>query len=205
MCYKRKMPRVVDSEARRREIAEAVWRVIRRGGLERASVRNVAREAGLSMGSLRYYFGTQAELLAFAMRLVIERVRERIEALDLDSCGPRLAVERVLAEVLPLDDERRAEAEVWMALTGRSLVDPNLRALRDEAYDGLQELCRWSVRALAASGETEPDLDIDLEAERLYAVIDGLAVHAVVRPERAPAGVVEAVLACHLDGLYRSG
>ena len=127
------MPKVVDSDARRTQIAEAVWRVILRGGLERASVRNVAREAGLSMGSLRHYFGTQAELLAFAMPLVSERVRGRIEALDLRSCGPRLAVERVLAEVLPLDDERRAEAEVWLVLTGRALVDPNLRALRDEA------------------------------------------------------------------------
>ncbi|MDP8952326.1 MAG: TetR family transcriptional regulator, partial [Actinomycetota bacterium] len=77
------MPKVVDSDARRTQIAEAVWRVILRGGLERASVRNVAREAGLSMGSLRHYFGTQAELPAFAMQLVTERVRGRIEALDL--------------------------------------------------------------------------------------------------------------------------
>ncbi len=80
---------MVDIEARRTELAEALWRVIRRDGLERASVRNVAREAGLSMGALRHYFGTQDELLAFAMRLVIERARGRMEALDLSSCGPR--------------------------------------------------------------------------------------------------------------------
>ena len=197
------MPKMVDVDARRTELAEAVWRVILRDGLDRASVRNVAREAGLSMGSLRHYFGSQTELLAFAMRLVTERAGRRIRALDLSSAGPRLAVERVLREVLPLDAERRAEAEVWLALTGKALVEPTLHALRDEADDGLRELCGWSVRTLVESGEAAPRLDVELETERLYAVIDGLAVHAVVRPELAPAENLTAVLARHLDGLRR--
>lgn len=192
---------MVDVDARRTELAEAVWRVILRDGLDRASVRNVAREAGLSMGSLRHYFGSQTELLAFAMRLVTERARRRIQALDLSSVGPRRAVELVLLEVLPLDAGRRAEAEVWLALTGKALVEPTLHALRDEADDGLRELCGWSVRALVESGEAVLELDVDLETERLYAVIDGLAVHAVVRPERATAENLTAVLARHLDGL----
>ena len=65
------MPRVVDPVERRRFLAQAVWRVVRREGLERASVREVAREAGVSMGSLRHYFSSQSELLIFAMRMVI--------------------------------------------------------------------------------------------------------------------------------------
>ena len=201
MCYKRNMPKVVDTESRRTELAEAVWRVILRDGLDRASVRNVAREAGLSMGSLRHYFGSQTELLAFAMRLVTARARRRVEALDLSTCGPRQAVERVLSEVLPLDDERRAEAEVWLALTGKALVDPTLRVLRREADGGLRGLCAWSVRALAEADETALGLDVDLETERLYALVDGLAVHAVVRPEQTPAARISAVLSRHLDGL----
>ena len=195
------MPKVVDAEARRRELGEAVWGVIRRDGLERASVRNVAGEAGLSMGSLRHYFGTQAELLAFAMGLVTERVQQRIEDLDLSGFGTREAVERVLAEVLPLDGERRAEAEVWLALTGRALVDPQLRALRDEADELLHGLCLRSVAALAEAGEAARGLDVGLEAERLYAVLDGLTVHAVTRPDRLSPGRATAVLARHLDSL----
>lgn len=192
---------MVDVDARRTELAEAVWRVVLRDGVGRASVRNVAREAGLSMGSLRHYFGSQTELLAFAMRLVTERARGRMEALDLSSCGPRRAVELVIREVLPLDAERRAEAEVWLALTGTALVEPTLRSLRDEAYDELRELCAWAVGALAGSGDAAGGLDPDLETERLYALIDGLAVHAVIRPQRAPADQMSAVLTRHLDGL----
>lgn len=195
------MPKVVDIEARREVLAEALWQVVRRDGLERASVRNVAQEAEMSVGALRHYFGTQEELLAFAMRLVIERARGRIEALDLSSRDPRRAVEVVLREVLPLGPERRVETEVWLAFTGKALVDPALRALRDESYDLLQELCRRLVRMLIDSGLTVAELDVDLEAERLYALIDGLAMHAVVRPERAADDLMAAVLKRHLDDL----
>lgn len=197
------MPKVVDIEARREELAEALWRVIQREGLERASVRNIAQEAGMSVGALRHYFGTQDELLAFAMGLVIERARGRIEVLDLSCCEPRGAVEAALHEVLPLDDERRVEAEVWLALTGRALVDPTLRALRDESYDLLQGLCRRLVSTLVESGLAVAALNVDLEAERLYALIDGLALHGVIRAERATKDLLVAVLARHLDDLCR--
>src|SRR3712207_8392462 len=119
------MPRVVDPAERRADLAEAVWRVVRRNGLDGASVRAVAREAGLSMGSLRHYFGTQSELLIFAMRMVIDRVERRVGDLRVPD-DPRGAAEIVLLELLPLDDERRAENEVWLAFTARALVDPAL-------------------------------------------------------------------------------
>jgi DNA-binding transcriptional regulator YbjK len=82
MCYKVSMPKLVDPDQRRSELAQAVWTVIRRDGLQRASVRNVAREAGLSMGSLRHYFASQSELLCFAMQLVGDRARARVAALE---------------------------------------------------------------------------------------------------------------------------
>src|SRR3712207_1800224 len=117
------MPRVVDPAERRADLAEAVWRVVRRHGLDGASVRAVAREAGLSMGSLRHYFGTQSELLIVAMRMVIERIELRVARLPARD-DPRQAAQSVLLELLPLDDERRAENEVWLAFTARALVDP---------------------------------------------------------------------------------
>jgi hypothetical protein len=75
------------------------------------------------MGSLRHYFATQSELLCFAMQLVGDRARARIAALE-PTADARHAAERLLHELVPLDDERRAEAEVWLAFTGQALVDP---------------------------------------------------------------------------------
>ena len=67
------MPRLIDHDARRAEIADAAWRVILREGVTGASVRTVAAEAGLSSGSLRHVFATQSALLVYAFQLVIDR------------------------------------------------------------------------------------------------------------------------------------
>ncbi|MFG1998554.1 TetR/AcrR family transcriptional regulator [Spirillospora sp. NPDC048911] len=192
------MPRVVDPVERRRELAEAVWRVIRRDGLEQASVRNVAREAGLSMGSLRHYFDSQGKLLAFALNMVIERIERRISALG-PQPDPRRRAELVLAELLPMDAERQAENEVWLAFTARAQVDPELRPLRDHGYDVLAAGCRQIVQDLLGAGAADPE--VETQAERLHALVDGLAVHAATRPDRNSPERLAALIARHLDDL----
>ena len=194
------MPRLVDAEQRRAAIAEAVWTVIRRDGLQRASVRNVAREAGLSMGSLRHYFSTQSDLLCFAMELVGDRARDRVRALR-PAADPRRTAEQLLFELVPLDDERRAESEVWLAYTGHALVDPDQRAIHQRIHDQLHGACATAITLLADAGLTPGDLDVPLEATRLHALLDGLALHAVMRPEKVPPSRIRATITRHLDTL----
>jgi AcrR family transcriptional regulator len=190
------VPKIVDHEQRRQELGHAVWRVIRRDGVDQASVRTVAKEAGWSPGALRHYFGSQSELLAFAMRLVVERVEDRVGALD-TAGDPREAVEQVLRELLPLDDERRAENEVWLAFTARALIDPGLRTQHDEVHDALHQASERALETLAA----DADPATALEVERLHALIDGLAVHTALRPDLMPPERIVAVLRLHLDRL----
>ncbi|MGH3036768.1 MAG: TetR/AcrR family transcriptional regulator [Gaiellaceae bacterium] len=193
------MPRI-DSNSRRRELGEALWRVVLRDGIEAASVRKVAAEAGVSAGSLRYVFPTQSELLTFAMQLVIDEVTRRVEAVE-PSGNTREAVERVLHSLLVLDPETRAVFDVWLAFAARARVDATLRPLRDQAHAQVRDLCRVSIEALCADGKARPDLDVLDEAERLHALIDGLALHATLEPElTTPARQVE-LLALHLDTL----
>jgi len=192
------VPKVVDPVERRHELVEAVLRVIRRDGLEQASVRNVAREAGLSMGSLRHYFASQSELMVFAFRTVIDRIEARLARLEPEP-DPRRRAERVLAELLPLDDERRAENEVWLAFTFRAMVDPALRALRDEGYDALQAGCRAMLTDLSAAGLAPTD--VPAETQRLHAWLDGLAVHAAMRPDLHTAESLTIAISHHLNAL----
>jgi AcrR family transcriptional regulator len=187
------VPKIVDHDARRAELARAVWAVVRREGIEHASVRAVAGEAGCSAGSLRHYFSTHSELLAFALKVVVDRIGSRLAALERHP-EPRRAARQVLHELLPLDDERRAENEVWLAFTARALVDPSLR----EIHAGVDEALRrtWTDVAEALALD-----DPELEGERLHAVVDGLCVHAALNGDRLPADRIQAVIDHHLDSL----
>lgn len=191
------MPRVVDHDQRRRAIAAALFAVTRRDGMAAVSVRSVAAEAGLSVGSMRHTVASQAELVAFAMRVLAERVQERVSASVWDS-GLDGQTD-VCCELLPLDAERLAEAEVWLELMARARTDPALRPVADEAHTGLRAFSTSVVAQLLRPG-TPPDR-VSLEAERLHALLDGLAVHGVhhpgaVQPERA-----RALVRAHLASL----
>jgi AcrR family transcriptional regulator len=194
------MPKLVDHEQRRRELAGAVWRVIRSRGIDAASIRNVANEAGWSAGALRHYFSTQSELLTFAMQMVVERIEARVAALE-PPADARRAVEQRLHELLPLDEERRAENEVWLAYAGRALVDPQLRARHEEVDEALREACVGALGELDRAGRLRPGLDLELEAERLHGLLDGLALHTAMRPDRVAPALIRSVLARHLDSL----
>ena len=50
------MPKVVDHDERREDVAEAAWRVIGRDGLEGATLREISREAGFTTGVIQHYF-----------------------------------------------------------------------------------------------------------------------------------------------------
>lgn len=187
------MPKIVDHDARREELARAVWAVVRREGIEHASIRAVAAQAGCSPGALRHYFATRSELLAFALRVVADRIGARLDALDRDA-EPRRVARQILHELLPLDDERGAENEVWVAFTARALVDPSLRDLHARVDGAL----RGATVAIAHALRLD---DPELEGDRLHAVVDGLCVHAALDGHRLAPDRIRAVIDHHLDSL----
>lgn len=197
------MPVPVDHQARREAIAEAAWRIICRDGLHAVSVRTVAAEVGLSTGSLRHVFATQAELLQFSMELVAERVRARIAAIPEEAPASE-RIERMVKEILPLDDERVMEAEVWLAFVARSRVEPSLRGLVARLDDAQRAWLRAAFAEMFAE-EGVHGRDPDHEAERLYAIMDGLVLHATATPGSLVADQMVDVLTRHLDELIDRG
>lgn len=197
------MPKIVDAEERRQAVADAVLRAVERDGVRGASLRGVAAEAGLNVGSVRHYFAGHQELLRFAMRSVIERTSARLQrhrdafaARPDASSDERLdALARLLAELLPLDDERRRENAVLLEFLVAARTDPDLDGLSQEAVAGVGALVR---RALEAAGADASDV----ECQRLAALVDGLSLRCVLQPGLISADPVD-ILRAHLASSAR--
>lgn len=193
---------MVDHELRRRELAEAVLRVIAREGLTGATVRSVAAEAGWTTGALRYYFDNQDDLRSYAALVAGDRIRRRIEARinarhsSPDRDVPLLeAAAQIIEELIPLDDERREEYALWLALTewerGRGDVT------QSPMWEAERSLCRDVVSGLAGRprpgtfderlGVPDADPRIEAWAEYLHAFTDGLAAQVLAVPHAMPA------------------
>lgn len=193
------MPKLIDHDRRQQDIAEAVWRVILRDGISAVSVRDVAAEAQLSTGSLRHVFASKADLLAYSMRLVHVRARDRILA-HLDVADPRTRALAALSELLPLDDVRRCEMEVNLALVADAPSHAELGAIARDAQRSMREGCVAILADLARHGLLAPSRDVDAEAMRLHALIDGAAMHVVLGETDSPDSAL-AMLTAHLDSL----
>lgn len=187
------MPKVVDHEERRRELAEAVWRIVRRDGIDHASVRAVAAESGWSSGSLRHYFPTQDALLGFAMELAYRKFLARLEKLD-RTLGNRRLLRAVAHEMLALDEERRAEAAVLLSFLPRAMVEPSLHEMERYGTRLLYDMVAKVFRAAQEAGELREGVAPAKAARRLIVLVDGLNIHHGLGPDELTAEeMVEAV------------
>ncbi|WP_017580266.1 TetR/AcrR family transcriptional regulator [Nocardiopsis valliformis] len=197
------MPKIVDHEERRRELAEALWRVIVASGPQAVSIRSVAAEAGLSPGALRHYFQTREELLVFAMDLseqrVIQRMREYSRTLDPDLP----VIERVAGfaeQMLPLDEMRHAEFRAWEAAGALGEGDPR----REERWTQQRGLYRRLVGALGGLPPLEdPEQEhsdpwLETWAEFLHTYVDGLAIQMMLASSQVPPETAKARLRAFL-------
>ena len=94
------MPRLVDRDAKRREILEVTWRLMATQGADAATMREIAREAGYANGALAYYFANKEALIEAAFVCVFDRTNERIQAAVEGKRG-LTALRAFLVEVLP--------------------------------------------------------------------------------------------------------
>ncbi|KAF2426865.1 TetR/AcrR family transcriptional regulator [Bacillus subtilis] len=196
------MPKQIDHEKRRKQIAEATWRVILERGMEGASARNIAKEAGLSLGALRHYFSTQDELLAFAMKLVQEKVTDRIKDIAVRDLLPKEKVLQILLEMVPTNEETIREMEVWFAFTAYAR---HKKDMFDASHDGIFSGMRNLIAYLDESDLLKQNADKDIEAERLYALVDGLALHAMLDPVRVNKDRIKRVIMQHVESICVEG
>ncbi|KRG09361.1 TetR/AcrR family transcriptional regulator [Lederbergia galactosidilytica] len=194
------MPRMVNHEKKRKSIAEAAWSIIKKEGIEKASIRRVAIEAGMSAGALRHYFSTKDEMLLFIMDYYLEEGKKRSQSKSW-SDNPLQAVAEVLLELIPIDEEKKIETSVWWILALQSLTSDTLKEKKDEMTNGMYELASSMIEILVLQGILSDSTNVKLEKSRLAVLIDGLSIHALLRPDVYTPEKVKEVIRYHLETL----
>ncbi|MCP1414817.1 TetR/AcrR family transcriptional regulator [Paenarthrobacter sp. A20] len=201
------MPKIVDAEARRLDVVHAVFRIIASDGLERASLREVADEAGLAVGSVRHYFASSDDLLVFSFGAVIDRIAGRLESaltvVEQQAGGSpeqHAAVLNLLGQFLPLDEELAVDACVWMAFRHAARIKPVLAAEAERSHRTVAAVVGRLIMLLSPGGADVQETLVT-EAERLLATMDGLCMHALLQPEWMTAEMCSDVLTAHLRSL----
>ncbi|MFF2807322.1 TetR/AcrR family transcriptional regulator [Streptomyces sp. NPDC058000] len=167
------MPKQVDHDERREAIARALWRVVEQRGVAHLTLREVAKEAGISHGALQHYFASREAMLSFAMDLAWEqktlRVHRGFQALG-DQPHPRDVLRVMLTEMLPLHTDARAASRISAAYVLEALHNENIHArARDDIAQG-RVVFEQLIRQAIADGHISPTRDPVAETNLLLAL-----------------------------------
>lgn len=193
------MPKIVDHEQRRDEIALVACRVVAEHGFDQATIVRIAREAGYTTGMVAHYYDTKQEIVIAALRLILRRIEERLTR-PAGEAQPDLLT--VLTEALPIDEQRYIECAFWTAFWGQVSADKKLKRINAWVH---REYMRLFERCLAQGWPAWSQWSAAVRDQVLRAVvtfINGLTASAVASQSDWPAAKQIEQLRLQLQLLY---
>ncbi len=185
---------------RRIEVSGAAWRVIVREGLDRTSMRAIAQEMNCTTGVVTHYFRNKQELILFALHQVTERLQVLMEQAVINCSGcDRLVA--MLSSFLPFDQERQEILRVWVAFLGYAVGREDLMADHQQSAGQLRQVIIQELVMLQKQKIIRPDINPDIEANVLLALVNGISLDTLIQSQRLSKGQQETALQSHVNGL----
>jgi AcrR family transcriptional regulator len=178
------MPKIVDHDQRRDQIALVACRVVAENGFDQATIVRIAREAGYTTGMVAHYFDTKQDIIIAALRLILRRIEERLTKPSGDAQTDLLTV---LSEALPIDEQRYIECAFWTAFWGQVSADKRLKRINAWVH---REYMRLFERCLSEGWPLWAQLSVATREQVLRSVvtfINGVTASAVVSQSDWPA------------------
>jgi AcrR family transcriptional regulator len=163
---------------RRQAIKSHALRLFSRHGFERTSVGMIARSANVSQGLLYNYFASKDALLAELFEESMRDVRDSFAVAD-QAAQPHERIERLVRGAF---DILKRHADFWRLSYGVRMQPRVLASLGGALPAWTAEIRRTLTTYMREADVQDPEV----EAEILFALIDGVSQHYVLEPNRYP-------------------
>lgn len=188
------MPKIVNHEERRQAFAQAAKKVIAEKGIESVRLTDIAKTAGVTTGSLGHYFEDKVTLIDAALKLLVADW-------DLRHQDQNGSFFEAMCTILPVDEESRLDAKVWITFTARAIANPDLAVTINEYYDSYQR----RIAEYLHHHEGRNKAEAKTLAATVQTVVDGLMARAVTDPEGWPPAKQRALVKSALLSLVGPG
>ncbi|MDF5759086.1 TetR/AcrR family transcriptional regulator [Spongiactinospora sp. TRM90649] len=154
------MPKIIDHDQRRRDIIDVTWDLITKGGIEAATMREIAAAAGFANGALKHYFPSKEDIIEATYERALAMMTEYISLEGLRG----LAALRVMCESsMPIDENRILAGRILLTYWHTSLGNQKLY----DKYLGHLGFWRAQLHRLIAEGRADGDIVTSLPNEQL--------------------------------------
>jgi AcrR family transcriptional regulator len=174
----------VEASVRSKQLVAAAQRVLIRDGVGRLTMRAVAAEAGVLLGTVTYVFPSKEMLL----RAVIEDVAAGIAEVLKSSADTGRGLEHAIRDGVQrfwatLVEDQEGLQIIQYELTIYALRTPGLQSMARWQYDRYARIvAAWCQEAASNAGETCA-VPFDTLARVLVATVDGVILQFVCDPD----------------------
>ncbi len=168
----------------RAELLAAARRVIQRDGFAAATVGEITREAGASLGLLNYHFGSKDEVVAEAFA---EIALGELAELEEIARRPASATDRLVAYLDASEWGDRESWTMWIDAWGGAPRLDTLQATLARYAQGWRAALADVLADGASAGDWTCE-DPDETAALLVAAIDGIGLQSIIHPAEVPPG-----------------
>jgi AcrR family transcriptional regulator len=166
---------------RRQQILRAGLVVFSSSGFHGASLRDIAERTGLSQAGLLHYYPSKKRLLEAVLSWRDDRARGQLgepvpDGLDL--------LRRLVARLATAPTRELVQLDVIVSAEGTSADYPVHGYVLERRARAL-DLMRGAFERAAAAGDLRPDIDCATAARTVIALVDGLQMQWLLRPDAA--------------------
>jgi AcrR family transcriptional regulator len=158
-------------------IIEAASKVLAEKGYEKASIKDIAREAGITPGLVHYYFRNKEEILS---ELLLEASNQYTR--DMQTLKQTVPVGRLSHVAIRETRDRVVKHPEWYKLRYELFAIGLRNSSMTEGVNRILENGRNGIAGILSSIFPEPE-DLDVMAAILLACFDGLALQKLLHPE----------------------
>ncbi len=177
------MPKIIDHDQRRAEIVDVTWQLIVEGGIEAATMREIASRAGFANGALKHYFSGKDQIIQGAYERSLTSLGERLLAHVGDARGIA-ALEMFMRFTLPIEQGDATAARVLLSFWERCAFSSELAGGYDAHLDSWKAGCLRYLAEGRADGEIHSPRSDEQLADEIIMMNIGATVIRVVSPDR---------------------
>jgi AcrR family transcriptional regulator len=163
-------------EERRQTILQRTITIMADRGIESTRLQDVAKAAGISIGTIQHYFASREELIDTALSTYTLQTVDRIwSAVPEDEPDDWLALISLLHSYRSSGDMKE-RARIWISLSNSAMTNTHHRTLLESLYFQWSRPFLRVLRRGTRSGRFHPILPVEACTDVLLRLTDGYAM-----------------------------
>lgn len=175
------MTKKINHIKRKYRIVEAAFHVIYHSGFEKTTLRKIAQKAGLSLGSVQYFFPKQKDIYLFAMDVIYKRFEERMRNVEQPKQGAFEYAVRMVKQIVQVGtEEERIENDIWVKFSLMATMNSDYQIRKNEFREVNIKFAKEILEMLKENNYIERHTNIEESAISLTIFVHGLVFESVM-------------------------